>query len=121
MRWLLHGKFDPTVAEALHALGHKTQTLAEAGVAEDADGEAVLQAAQKAQLDLLTGDADMATRLFETNGHIPFARCIALLAVPSEPGDAINRFFQRYPRPAPGRLYTITPSRVKVRQLPGRK
>jgi hypothetical protein len=35
--------------------------------------------------------------------------------------EAIGRFFERYPRPAPGRLYTITPSRVKVRQLPGRK
>jgi predicted nuclease of predicted toxin-antitoxin system len=119
MRWLLHGKFDPTVAEALHAHGHQTRTLAEMGVAEDAAGEEVLAAAQKAQLDLLTADADTATRPFETKS--PFGRCIALLTEESMQAEAIGRFFERYPRPAPGRLYTITPSRVKVRQLPGRK
>jgi predicted nuclease of predicted toxin-antitoxin system len=119
MRWLLHGKFDPSVAEALHALGHQTRTLAESGVAEDATSEVVLATAQKAQLDLLTGDADTANRPFETKA--PFGRCIALLSEEAGQAEAIGRFFERYPRPAPGRLYTITPSRVKVRQLPGRK
>ena len=35
-----------------------------------------------------------------------------------EQDDAIDRLFKRYKRLAPGRLYTVTGSRVKVRQLP---
>jgi hypothetical protein len=37
-----------------------------------------------------------------------------------EQDDAIDRLFKRYKRLTPGRLYTVTGSRVKVRQLPGR-
>jgi hypothetical protein len=33
----------------------------------------------------------------------------------------VDRLFDRYKRLSPGRLYTVTGSRVKVRQLPGRK
>ena len=32
---------------------------------------------------------------------------------------AIDRLFERYKRLSPKRLYTITPNRVKIRQLPG--
>ena len=35
-----------------------------------------------------------------------------------EQDDAIDRLFKRYKRLTPGRLYTVTGSRVKVRQLP---
>jgi hypothetical protein len=37
-----------------------------------------------------------------------------------EQDDAIDRLFTRYKRLAPGRLYTVTGARVKVRQLPER-
>jgi hypothetical protein len=35
-----------------------------------------------------------------------------------EQDDAITRLFERYKRLTPGRLYTVTGSRVKIRQLP---
>ena len=35
-----------------------------------------------------------------------------------EQDDAVDRLFQRYKRLTAGRLYTVTGSRVKVRQLP---
>jgi predicted GTPase len=35
-----------------------------------------------------------------------------------EQDDAIDRLFARYKRLTPGRLYIVTPGRVKVRQLP---
>ena len=35
-----------------------------------------------------------------------------------EQDDAVDRLFTRYKRLSPGRLYTITPSRVKILQLP---
>jgi hypothetical protein len=38
-----------------------------------------------------------------------------------EQDDAIDRLFKRYKRLSPGRLYTVTAARVKVRQLPTRK
>jgi hypothetical protein len=38
-----------------------------------------------------------------------------------EQDDAIDRLFTRYKRLTPGRLYTVTETRVKVRQLPSRK
>ena len=34
--------------------------------------------------------------------------------------DAIDRLFARYKRLSPRRLYTVTATRVKIRQLPGR-
>jgi hypothetical protein len=117
MRWLLHGKFDPTVAEALRAHGHQALALAEAGVAEDAPIEMVIAAANAGQLDLISADSETAHVPFAT--RIPFRRSIALLE--SGGGEGIERFLERYPRPAPSRLYTITPSRIKVRQLPGKR
>ena len=38
---------------------------------------------------------------------------------PRDQGRAIERLFERYQRLTPGRLYTVTASRVKIRQLPG--
>jgi hypothetical protein len=36
-----------------------------------------------------------------------------------EQDDAIDRLFARYKRLSPGRMYTVTGTRVKIRQLPG--
>ena len=38
---------------------------------------------------------------------------------PRTQATAIPRLFKRYPRLTPRRLYTVTPNRVKIRQLPG--
>jgi hypothetical protein len=54
---------------------------------------------------------------------VPFGRSIVFLQLEGgdvEQDDAIDRLFKRYKRLSPGRLYTVTTSRVKVRQLPTR-
>ena len=53
----------------------------------------------------------------------PFGRSIVYLQLEGgdvEQDDAVDRLFERYKRLTPGRLYTVTGSRVKIRQLPGR-
>ena len=52
----------------------------------------------------------------------PFGRSVVYLHLEGgdvEQDDAVTRLFERYKRLTPGRLYTVTASRVKVRQLPG--
>jgi hypothetical protein len=119
MRWLLHGNLTPAVAEALRRHGHQAQTLADAQIdaSETAD---VLEAAHERQLDLITTDAQLVSAPFERPS--PFARSIVFLQLEGgdvEQDDAVDRLFERYKRLAPGRIYTVTGSRVKVRQLPG--
>jgi hypothetical protein len=92
----------------------------EISLASDAPAADVFREANKNQLDLITADAAIANAPYEE--RLPFGRSIVLLNV--EPGDveqddAIDRLFERYKRLTPGRLYTVTGSRVKIRQLPG--
>ncbi len=121
MRWLLHGNLTPAVAEALRRHGHQPQTMLEAGVTSIEPGE-VLEAAHERQLDLITNDPQLVNAPFER--AIPFARSIIFLQLEGgdvEQDDALDRLFERYKRLAPGRIYTVTGSRVKVRQLPSSK
>jgi hypothetical protein len=120
MRWLLHGNLTPAVAEALRRHGHQAQTLVEAQV-EPSDPAGVLKAAHERQLDVMTNDAQLAAAPFEF--ETPFGRSIVFIQLEGgdvEQDDAVDRLFKRYKRLAPGRLYTVTGSRVKVRQLPRR-
>jgi len=51
----------------------------------------------------------------------PFRRTIVYLRVDGpddEQVTAVERLFARYKRLVPGRLYTVTAGRVKIRQLP---
>jgi hypothetical protein len=121
MRWLLHGSLTPAAAEALRRHGHDIRLLTEAELAPDAAPSDLLRAAHQYQLDVLTNDPTLTDAIYEDKLH--FDRTIVQLNV--EPGDveqddAIDRLFARYKRLAPGRLYTVTGSRVKIRQLPGR-
>ena len=121
MRWLLHGTLTPAVADALRRHGHHAQTLAEARIDATDRGE-VLEAAHERQLDVMTDDAQLAAAPFER--ATPFARSIVFLQLEGsdvEQDDAVDRLFERYKRLSPSRLYTVTGSRVKVRQLPGNK
>jgi hypothetical protein len=119
MQWLLHGPLSP---DALVRHGHKTHLPAEVGLSTDAAAEELLKAAHAKQWDILTTDAGLAMTPFETRQ--PFGRCIVYLqlteaeAGSSALSDAVDRLFARYKRLAPGRLYTVTASRVKIRQLP---
>ena len=95
---------------------------ADIDLAPDAPPSDVLAAARKAQLEIMSSDATLAQAPFDQ--QIPFGRTMVLLAVVEgdvEQNDAIERMFTRYKRLSPGRLYTVTRSRVKVRQLPGNR
>ena len=118
MRWLLHGELTAAVADALRRHGHRTHTPTEAEMDAHEPGE-ILEAAQRLQLDIITTDAALAAAPFEQS--VRFDRSIVFLQLEGgdvEQDDAVERLFQRYQRLKPGRLYTVTASRVKVRQLP---
>ena len=122
MRWLLHGPMTSAVADALRGRGDTVIDAGSVGIAPDAAHADVLQAAHKAQLDLMTSDAKLAESPFAADAP-PFRRSIVYLQLPGgdvEQDDAVDRLFERYKRLTPGRLYTVTGTRVKIRQLPGR-
>jgi hypothetical protein len=122
MRWLLHGSLTPAAGEALRRHGHHAQIPADIGLGADAPPEEIFAAARKSQLDIFTADASLAAAPYEQS--LSFPRTVVLLLTPGgdvEQDDAVDRLFARYKRLSPGRLYTITPNRVKVRQLPHTK
>jgi hypothetical protein len=122
MRFLLHGKtLAPSVADALKRHEHTPATLADAGLKEGASLASVLEAARVKQLDLVTTDDKLIDHIYTAD--LWFNRVLVYLQLPGqdvEQDDAIDRLFTRYKRLTPGRLYTVTESRVKVRQLPSK-
>jgi hypothetical protein len=122
MRWLTHGTtLAPAVNEALVRHGHKVISAAEINLPIDASPDQVLETAHKAQLDLLTTDGALADAPFATPSS--FSRSLVYLQLEGgevEQDDAVDRLFERYKRLTPGRLYTVTGTRVKIRQLPGK-
>jgi predicted nuclease of predicted toxin-antitoxin system len=122
MRWLLHGKLTPAVAEALKRHDQTPVTLAEAGLTETSPLAEVLETAKKKQLDILTADGDLPDEVFKQDLYLK--RTIVYLQLAGEDveqDDAIDRLFERYKRLSIDRLYTVTETRVKVRQLPSKK
>jgi hypothetical protein len=122
MRWLLHGKLTPAVTEALKRHDQTPVTLAEAGLTETSPLAEVLETAKKKQLDILTADGDLPDEVFKQDLYLK--RTIVYLQLAGEDieqDDAIDRLFQRYKRLSIDRLYTVTETRVKVRQLPAKK
>lgn len=121
VRWLLHGNLTPAVAEALRRHEHTVIPLAELPSA-DASLAGVLKLAHEKQLDIVTNDEALARAPYETGQK--FIRSIVYLQLEggdAEQDDAIDRLFARFKRLNGGRLYTVTTSRVKVRQLPDRR
>jgi hypothetical protein len=119
MQWLLHGSMTPATAAALARHEHITHDISEAGLPPDAPPESALEAASRHQWDIITTEPALGAALFA--GRAAFGRSIVLLLVGAgdvEQDDAVDRLFARYKRLSPGRLYTVTESRVKVRQLP---
>jgi hypothetical protein len=120
MRWLLIGSsMSPAVGEALKRFKHHVFGLADAELPADAGPEQILEAAAKKQWDILTTDSSLAEFPFEWNRRM--TRCMVYLQLAGgevEQDDAIDRLFARYKRLTPGRLYTVTETRVKVRQFP---
>lgn len=119
MRWLLHGELTAAVGEALRKRGDQAQTMDEAGISAELPAAEILSAAMTRQLDIVTTDPDLVAVPYEQN--LRFNRSMVFLQLAGgevEQDDAMERLFTRYKRLAPGRLYTITESRVKIRQLP---
>ena len=122
MQWLLHGSITPAVADALIRHGHAAHPTAEVDLAPQAAPADILRAAKSRQWDIITNDASLSTAPFEQQDW--FNRSIVYLQLQGgdvEQDDAIDRLFARYKRLTPGRLYTVTGTRVKCRQLPGSK
>ena len=119
MKLLLHGAVDPAVPEALQRHGHEPHAQAELELAANEDYVNFLRAAQSKQWDVLTADDKLVDAIYEKK--IWFNRTIVYLQLPGgavEQDDAIDRLFTRYKRLTSERLYTVTETRVKIRQLP---
>jgi hypothetical protein len=119
MRWLLHGNLTSAVKDALVRHEHVASTLADLKI-EASDPDEVLKQAHSRQLDVITSDPNLANAPFERG--VTFGRSIVFLQLQGgdvEQDDAVDRLFERYKRLSLGRLYTVTGTRVKVRQLPG--
>ena len=122
MRWLLHGPMSTAVGDALRRHGHTAVDMTEAGLPPATDPVTVLTAARTQQLDILTTNATMSSAPFLMGQRPGPGRSMVYLQLEGgeeEQGDAVDRLFTRYKRLTPGRLYTVTAGRVKVRQLPG--
>lgn len=119
MKFVLHSMIDPAVADALQRHGHEPHAAAELELTAREKYVDFLRAAQSKQWDVLTADDQLIDGIYEDK--IWFNRTIVFLQLPGgavEQDDAIDRLFTRYKRLTPERLYTVTETRVKVRQLP---
>jgi hypothetical protein len=121
MKWLLHGTISPAVADALRRHGDDPHALPELELPAEAGYGEILKAATSRQWDVLSNDDRLIDTIYDQD--IWFARTVVFLQLAGgevEQDDAIDRLFTRYKRLSPGRLYTVTETRVKVRQLPSR-
>jgi hypothetical protein len=120
MRWYVHGNLTPAAVAAIVRHGHTAQSASDVfGDAAPAQAN-LLKELHARQLDLITADKSIVQQRFDTAQ--PFSRSIVFLQLTGgdvEQDDAIDRLFARYKSPKPGLLYTVTETRVKVRQLPG--
>jgi hypothetical protein len=127
MRFLVHGAVHPDAQAAFARHGHACHQLLELSDLTDAPAQAanhpntLLPLLEKKQWNLVTVDADFVHALYEEKAAFG-GLIVFILDNPDELHDqdkAVDRLFDRYPRLTPRRLYTVTPSRVKIRQLPG--
>jgi hypothetical protein len=133
MRFLLHGVIHPDAAKALAKHEHAVHTALELSGDTDApaemlsDPELLLALLEKKQWNLVTTDTGFVQQMYEQKVNFPGVIVLLLdtETTPESPtpqagqDEGIDRLFERYPRLTPRRLYTVTPSRVKIRQLPG--
>jgi predicted nuclease of predicted toxin-antitoxin system len=122
MRFLLIGNppLAPAVADAIVRHGHQVSTPESINLTHASPKEDILKAAERHQLEIVTADPDLADAPYALDYYFP--RTIIWLQLEGaevEQDDAIDRLFARYKSPKPKRLYTLTETRVKIRQLPG--
>jgi hypothetical protein len=120
MRWLAHGNLTSAAVEAFRRHGHAVLTPCQLELGFDAPPAEVFATAARKQLEVITADKALVDALY--GQRVAFGRTIVWLQLVGgdiEQDDAIDRLFQRYKRLSPGRMYTVTETRVKIRQLPG--
>ena len=122
MRFLLIGNppLSAAVADAVARHGHTPSTPEAIQLTHTSPKQDILKAAERHQLEILTADAALAEAPYALDYYFP--RAIVWLQLEGgdvELDDAIDRLFTRYKAPKPKRLYTVTETRVKIRQLPG--
>ncbi|HMD54394.1 MAG TPA: hypothetical protein VKJ65_07600 [Phycisphaerae bacterium] len=122
MQFFIHPKID-NLDTALVRHGHTVHIhadLAEVTTEPGAlDPQELLKQLTARQWNLATTDRTLVQAVYDLK--INFPNCIVFLQgdAAGDSSAAIDRLFERYPRLAPRRLYTITKGRVKIRQLPG--
>jgi hypothetical protein len=125
MRFAAHGNVTPETIAALKAAGHHVHALSELTSDEISDPAALapvdlLAALVRKQWQLITTDGALVHTIFENK--LEFPRGLIVHIQTEDPADhpaAIARLFERYSRLTPKRMYILTASRVKIRQLPG--
>jgi len=129
MRFFIHGQILPAAQAALVKHGHHCQTELDLGPsaegdvvdASDASPADLLEALTVQQWNLITTDPELIHQIYDQklafSGSIVFL--LEALGQDKEQAEAIDRLFERYKRLTAKRLYTVTPSRIKIRQLPG--
>ena len=122
MRFLLIGNppLSQPAADAVTRHGHQISTPESLNLTHTTDHQEILKAAERAQLEIITADPALAESPYALDYYFP--RSIVWLQLEGgdvERDDAIDRLFERYKSPKPKRLYTVTETRVKIRQLPG--
>jgi hypothetical protein len=120
VRFLLHGQLGDRVPEALAEHRQVAVRPAELSLPEQATPTQILHACRERQYELITTSRDFLDTVLPGSGRTAiFGRVLVFLQdKPEEHELAIHRLFERYKRLTPGRLYTVTGGRVKVRQLP---
>lgn len=119
MRFLLQGNFTSAVTEALVRHGHTAETVGETVADSAVDTDELLALVRRSQRDLVTNDKVLIQYLLDHPTRLD--RSVVYLQLEGgdvEQDDAVDRLFERYARLKPGMLYTVTETRVKVRQLP---
>lgn len=128
MRFFLLGTITPEGQAALIKHEHHVHSALDLSAETDApnalaDNPAeLLKVLAKKQWQLFTTDSDLVHRIYEDKIEFPGGIIVHMLddpAVLHDQASAVDRLFERYKRLTPRRMYTITPSRVKIRQLPG--
>ncbi|MGA2581663.1 MAG: hypothetical protein ABSG31_00185 [Tepidisphaeraceae bacterium] len=107
MQWFADRSVSEEIAQALA----DRQDLVHRSPDDSLTPPDVLDFAYAKQWDVIT--ADPAVARAAVAGKSRFNRSIVLL----KSAEDVERLFERYKRLTPGRLYTVTASRVKVRQL----
>lgn len=128
MRFFIHGAVTPEATDALKRHGHAVHNDLELSADTDAPAavlstpRALLEILAHKQWQLFTTDAAFVHRMYDEKISFPGGIVVLLLDDPAVLGDqapAVDRLFARYKRLTAKRLYTVTASRVKIRQLPG--